>query len=102
MRKVKRIGIIAAALLVLLYAGDDLSLRLRIPRRGTFGSVEVHRYYAIALKNRKTEYMPLEPESRTCVHALFPHYADPPCWYLERHRQQFIQINPGPKNPFEF
>ena len=46
--------------------------------------------------------MELEPESRTCVHALFPHYADPPCWYLERHRQQFIEVNPGPKNPFEF
>ena len=25
-----------------------------------------------------------EPESRTCVHSLFPHLGQPPCWYAER------------------
>ena len=68
------------ALALLLYAGDWLSLRLRIPPREPYGTVTVRRYYAVALKSKKTSYMFDEPQEETCVNALFPHEGDAPCW----------------------
>jgi len=81
----KRILIVAFVLLSLLYAGDFVSVRFRIPKnRDPFGLVKVKRYYAVGLKSGKTEFMFLDPENRVCVHSLFPHFGDPPCWYLSR------------------
>lgn len=85
-------------MLVVLYTGDYLSLKLRIPSRDPFGSVEVQRYYAVALKNRKTEFMRAEPAQQTCVRSLLPHYGDTPCWYLERHRRQTIRVGSNPSD----
>jgi len=93
MRLLRRLAQGLVVLFCVLYGGDYLSLRLRIPgHREQFGTVEVERFLAVRLKNRKTEYMPDEPLTRTCVHSLFPHFEDPPCWYLERHRREEIQI----------
>jgi hypothetical protein len=79
---------------VLLYAGDYLSVRYRIPNnREQFGSVMVQRSYAIPLKDRKTEYSFDPPAPETCVNSLFPHFGNPPCWYLSRHTRQ--QVNVG-------
>ena len=89
-----------AVLLLLLYAGDFLSLRYQIPRREPFGSVRVRHFYAVALKNKSTEYMFDDPQDEPCVNAIFPHYGDPPCWYLTRHKQQRIDINAGPTDPW--
>ena len=52
----KRKLIIVVAGLGILYLGDFLSLRLRIPGRDIFGSVTVHTYYVVKLKSGKTEY----------------------------------------------
>lgn len=86
------------ALPVLVYAGDYLSLRLRIPNREPFGTVQVQRYFEVALKNRKTEYMRDEPRPQPCVRSLFPHYGDTPCWYLARHPRQNIKIGSNPSD----
>lgn len=86
------------ALLGLIYVADYLSLQLRIPRREPFGVVEVQRYYEIALKNRKTEYMRDQPRSQPCVRSLFPHYGESPCWYLERHPRQTIKVGSNPSD----
>jgi hypothetical protein len=51
-------------------AGIGWSARWRGPR--AFGSVVVRPYYAVPLKDGKTEFMMLSPETRTCVHSLFP------------------------------
>jgi hypothetical protein len=96
----QRILAILALLLAVVYAGDFLSLRLRIPRREPLGSVTVRRYYAVTLKNHKTEYMFDEPESQTCVNSLFPHDGHDPCWYLSRHSRQQININSGRPSMF--
>ena len=97
----KRVLIISARWLavvaVLFYAGDYLSLRYRVPNREPFGSVMVVRSYAIPLKDRKTEYTFDPPAPQTCVNSLFPHFGDPPCWYLSRHSRQ--QVNVGGAMP---
>jgi len=89
-RYVRRIGVGLVALAGLLYGGDWLAARWRGPR--AFGAVVVRPYYAVPLKDGKTEFMMLSPETRTCVHALFPHFGDAPCWYLEGHQQQRIDM----------
>ncbi|HEY7390636.1 MAG TPA: hypothetical protein VH640_19110 [Bryobacteraceae bacterium] len=89
----KRVLFITILVACLVYAGDYLSLRLQVPnRRPQFGSVLVERYYAVPLKNRRTEFMPAQPAPVTCVHSLFPHFGDPPCWYLSRHTRQEIKL----------
>jgi len=90
----KRLFQVAAGLLLLLaivYAGDYLWLRVRIWRhQNAFGSVEVQPYYAIAEKNNKTQFISADPLTVPCVHALFPHFGDNPCWYVSRHTDQRI------------
>jgi hypothetical protein len=83
--KMKRAMVIAALSLSMLYIVDYLSLRYRFPRsRQQFGSVKVQRYYAVRKKDRKTEFFFDQPETQVCVHSLFPHFGDPPCWYASR------------------
>ena len=77
----------------LVYAGDYLSLRYRMLRhKEVIGSVTVTPLYVIQQKNGKTEYDFARPQSQPCVYSLFPHFGDPPCWYLSRHTQQQINI----------
>lgn len=83
------IGLLALA--GLLYGGDWLVARSQGAR--AFSSVLVQPYYAVALKDGKTEFIMLNPETRACVHALFPHFGDAPCWYLEGHKRQRIDVS---------
>jgi len=77
----------------LLYAGDYAAVRYRIPRdRDPLGTVEVQPYYAVPLKDGKTEFMYLNPENEVCVHSLFPHLGHRPCWYVRRHRNKPIKV----------
>ena len=79
---------------VCVYVCDYLALRFRIPNnREQFGSVMVQRSYAVPLKDRKTEYMFDPPAPQACVNSLFPHFGDPPCWYLRRHTRQQINVS---------
>jgi hypothetical protein len=83
----KRILMIAsislAAMLVVVYLVDYLSVRYRIPRsREPLGSVKTQTYYAIQKKNGTTEFIFNDPEDQTCVRSLFPHLGYCPCWYL--------------------
>ena len=88
-----RILIVAFALMVALYVGDDLSVRYRIPKsRQPFGTVTIRRFDAISEKNNKTEYMYEDPVAVTCVRSLFPHLGYSPCWYLSRHAEQRINF----------
>lgn len=89
------LAIVAAVLLV--WAVDDVRLRM-MGSNSRFGSVVVQKYYAVALKNRKTEYMFDEPHSQTCVHSMFPHFGDAPCWYLETHRRQRVDVGSNPSD----
>jgi hypothetical protein len=84
--------ILAAILLVLAaaYAGDYLMARLRGANALT--TVQVEPYYAVPLKDGKTEFMMLDPESQTCVRSLLPHFGYSPCWYLDGRKQQRINM----------
>jgi hypothetical protein len=89
----KRTLFIIFFVLALVYAGDYVSARYRIPKnRDPFGTVEVRRYYAVGLKDKKTEFMFLNPENQVCVRSLFPHFGYNPCWYVSRHRVKEIDL----------
>jgi hypothetical protein len=89
----KRALIIAAVLVVALYVGDDLWVRYRMWSHGDpFGTVKIERYYAVRQKSHKEEFYFLDPEMRPCVHSLFPQLGYSPCWYLNRKRQQRIEM----------
>jgi hypothetical protein len=95
---VKRILIALVSAVVLVYAGDFISLRARMlrPKPGNpFETVTALRILAIGEKGNKTEYSvdPVQPQQTAeCVHALFPHNGDPPCWYLKRKFAQPIPM----------
>jgi len=94
---VKRIFLLSVlvlcALLALVYAGDYLSLRYRIPHhREQFGKVTVRSYYAIEKKANKIEFDYAGTEDDTCVHSIFPHFGYSPCWYLSRHTEKRIDL----------
>jgi hypothetical protein len=79
-----------AVLAGVVYGGDSVIARWRWPR--ALGAVVVRPYYAVPLKDGKTEIMMLSPETRPCVHALFPHFGYTPCWYLDNQTQQRIDM----------
>ncbi len=72
-----------------LYFCDYVILRVRIAtNRQPYGTVTVTPYYAVPQKNHKTEFLFDDPRDETCVHSLFPHSGDSPCWYLSRNKEQ--------------
>ena len=89
LRYVKSALWIIPALLALGFIVDYIQLRLS-PQ--PTGAVTVKRYYAVGLKSGKTEMYYAEPETETCVNAVFPHLGHPPCWYLRRHDVKEINI----------
>jgi hypothetical protein len=81
--------VIVVVLLALAFTFDYIQFR-RNPN--ALGSVTVNRYYAVTLKNKKTDYSAAEPEIQTCVNSVFPHFGYSPCWYLRRHNVKEIDI----------
>jgi hypothetical protein len=83
----KRIIVSIALALAVLYAGDYLVMKIRAHKgQKIFGTVEVENYSAVPEKNNKVEFFYDEPDTEECVHALFPHFGDNPCWYDNLHR----------------
>ena len=85
----KRAVLVVVILFVVAFVVDAVQLRLS---SNPSGSVSVNRYYAVGLKNGKTEMMYAEPENQTCVNSMFPHRGYSPCWYLRRHNVKQIDI----------
>ncbi len=95
--------IIVVLVLGILYLGDLLSLRFRIPARDSFGSVTVHTYYVVKLKSGKTEYDYAGDHDVSCTNSLFPQMGNNPCWYARRNTEEQIKIDSGtPNNPHLF
>ena len=93
----KRILTFAILLALVVYLGDYLSAKFRIPgNRPVFESMEVQRDFAIYLKDRTIEYTGVTTAQQQCVLSLFPHFGDTPCWYLRRHTRQHVITDPGP------
>ena len=76
-----------------VYVCDYLSVRYRIlKKRDPFETVQIRRYYAIRLKDGKTEFAFQEPETQICVNSLFPHMGRSPCWYVKRNNVKRIDM----------
>jgi hypothetical protein len=92
MEDMKRVLIAVAFVACVLYGGDYVSVRFKIPGRNPFGSVQVRRYYSVMKKDGKPDFYFDQPQSQTCVRSLFPHLGYTPCWYLNRHKTQKISV----------
>jgi len=78
---------------LLTFSVDFVAFRLRLAtNRNPYGSVVVTRYYAVAQKDGKTQFIFDPPAPEACVRALFPHSGVLPCWYLNRHPEQRTDI----------
>lgn len=87
MALVRRAVLYAAVFLIVIYIADYLAARTH-----PLGSVQVKPYYAIHLKDKKTEYdFDVPPETPSCVQSFAPHFGYPPCWYLARHPVRKIE-----------
>ncbi len=85
----KRMAAAIVVLVVVLYFGDYVVVRLR---NDPTGSVQINKFYAVPQKDGKTSFEPGEPETQTCVNSMFPHMGYNPCWYVKRHRNQQINL----------
>ncbi|MGC2526200.1 MAG: hypothetical protein WA639_00525 [Candidatus Acidiferrum sp.] len=96
---IQRVLIALLLAVALLYAGDYISVRVRMmnPKpNNPFETITALRVLAIGEKGGKTEYTldQLQPrQTAVCVHSLFPHAGDPPCWYLKRKFAQPIPMS---------
>lgn len=97
-RLAARILVGFALAVALVYAGDSIAVRVRMMHAtpsDPYETVTALRILAIADKGNKTEYAidQVQPQQTSeCVHALFPHNGDPPCWYLKRKFAQPIPM----------
>ena len=92
-RILARAVVALAALIVVLYVGDSAVLFVRMghnsPGAGpAFGTTTF--YYTADLKSHQYEIFE-QPQTETCVRAIFPHYAYPPCWYSSRRTMRTVQ-----------
>lgn len=91
MKLLKRIAIGTVLAIVLVYAGDYVSLRSRLPK--SLETVTIEPYYAVPQRNGKSEeYMMLDPYNDTCVDSMLPHMGHAPCWYLKKHINKRIDL----------
>jgi len=89
----KRLLGFGVLVLAVVYVGDYVSVRYRIPKsRDPYGTVPVQRYYSVTMKNGKPEFYFDPPTVQVCVHSLFPHLGYAPCWYLNRERVQRVDM----------
>jgi hypothetical protein len=81
----KRLLVIALAMLIVVYLADYFWFRYRMRSQkpgDPLEVVKVKRLYAVAQKNGRVEYILAEPVDTTCVHSIFPHAGYSPCWYV--------------------
>jgi hypothetical protein len=92
-RLLQRVIISIVLAIAALFAADYLLLRYRVAtNRSPYGTVTVQPYYAVPRKDHKTEFLFDDPQDQTCVHSLFPHFGDSPCWYLNRNKEKRIEM----------
>jgi hypothetical protein len=78
-----------------LYLGDYLYFHYRLSRRTSsdpVDTVQIRATYEIPHKDGRAEFVFGPKQTVTCVHSIFPHMGDAPCWYVERSAQAPIQM----------
>jgi hypothetical protein len=93
LRHVKHALIGMVVLLLVVYVGDYVVVRVRIAKQlDPYGIVQVQRSYAVTMKNGKPEYFFEPPADQTCVNSIFPHFGYSPCWLLSRRKIQQVKM----------
>jgi len=79
-----------AAAVALAYLVDSFVIwrKASSDHAAAFGTVQV--LLTTPSKGNRLEIFADQPQTVTCVHALFPHYGASPCWYVQRHSTQII------------
>jgi hypothetical protein len=77
------------AISVVLYLGDWIVLQYRTHGQQST-SVQVDQFLKTPLKGQKEEYDYMGTVAQPCVPSLFPHWSETPCWWLVRHKVQWI------------
>ena len=96
----KRAFIIVIAVGLATFFVDYISARFHIPRsRQVLDCIQVLRDFGIHLQDKTIEYTAAMPVEEECVLSLFPHFGDPPCWYLRRHTRQHVELDAKPPLP---
>jgi len=96
----RRVALAIVALSVVLYAGDYFSVRHRMAKKMAGDPLEVmkvQRTYVVPHKDGRAEIIFGDPETRTCVHSLFPQMGYTPCWYLKRQAQKPLVMSVLPR-----
>jgi hypothetical protein len=95
--RIKRILVTSLLVIIgtaaLAFAVDFVVFEIRVAtKHSPYGSVVVNPYYAVLLKDGKTEFIFNPSYPQTCVNAVFPHSGAFPCWYLIRHPDRRTDI----------
>ena len=88
-RRLGRALVVLAVLLVLLYVGDWLVLRVRVSHGTAYRVISVNQFLATPLKGNKVEYDLMGTVPVTCSRSIFPQQGNPACWWLEKHTSQW-------------
>jgi hypothetical protein len=96
-QRLKRVIIVVLAsalgVTALAYAIDYAVFRYKVAtNRQPYGQITVMSYDAIPQKSGRTQFIFHPPEPQTCVNSLFPREGYVPCWYLQRHTEQRIDM----------
>lgn len=82
------LGVLGFATLV--YGGDWATLHVREMRGSAFGTIHVERFLVTSLKGGKAEYDYLGEDDVTCSRSMFPQAGHNPCWYVEKHKSDWV------------
>jgi hypothetical protein len=77
------------AVLLVLYLGDWAILKMRAGSQAS-SSVQVEQFLRTRLKGQKEEFDYMGTVAQPCARSLFPHSSQSPCWWLERHKTQWV------------
>lgn len=96
-QRLKRVIVVVLAsalgVTALAYAVDYAVFRYKVAtNRQPYGQIAVMSYDAIPQKSGRTQFIFHPPEPQTCANSLFPHAGYVPCWYLQRHSEQRIDM----------
>jgi hypothetical protein len=91
LRIVWRWALLLLLLVAVAAACEDLVLRYRL-KAGAGRAVidQLTTYDAAEMKNGRVEIYFDHPVIQECVHAMFPHFGDWPCWYVRRHQIKLL------------
>jgi hypothetical protein len=71
---------------VLAYAVDWIGWQVR----HASSTVQVEQFLRTPLKGTKEEFDYMGTVAQPCPLSLFPHDDEKPCWWLERHKRQWV------------